>query len=192
MVKGCLKLFHKRLFSYFSSFKTYCFSLSRPMRYSFKGQKNLFRTFGLNQLASIHSWWMVNKISRVKRSQNIKKAAMNTILLLLWQRDFLVKMWCSFKIVVWYCYICWYLIETQMCARVWSYLSEKWSSRQTWTSKEQRLLRAAKCAVVDAHLYEGKVSWNRRKVFRTKMWKSSGKSSSLKKVDAMSFEDEVS
>ena len=157
------------------------------MRYSFKGQKNLFRTFGLNQLASIHSWWMVNKISRVKRSQNIKKAAMNTILLLLWQRDFLVKMWCSFKIVVWYCYICWYLIETQMCARVWSYLSEKWSSRQTWTSKEQRLLRAAKCALVDAHIYEGKVSWNRRKVFRTKMWKSSGKSSSLKKVDAYVF-----
>ena len=106
VVKGCLKLFYKRLFSYFSSFKTYCSSLSRPMRYSFKGQKNLFRTFGLNQLASIHSWWMVNKISRVKRSQNIKKAAMNTILLLLWQGDFLVKMWCSFKIVVWYCHIC--------------------------------------------------------------------------------------
>ena len=49
-------------------------TLLKARSWPLKGQEILFRTFWLNQLASIHSWRMVNKISlKLKRSRNIKK-----------------------------------------------------------------------------------------------------------------------
>ena len=48
--------------------------LLKARSWPLKGQEILFRTFWLNQLASIHSSRMVNKISlKLKRSRNIKK-----------------------------------------------------------------------------------------------------------------------